>query len=120
MLLFNLKTFKYCQIIGKVHPNKMQIVKQSRAAISFWPSPAHSFLVSGPVGTHDHIIHFLFQRLLICFEMWSPVRLQGESDTVISRKTEGHSFGDHLSSESVRVTPSSVTEASTMLCSVSL
>jgi hypothetical protein len=38
----------------------------------------------------------------------------------ISRQTEGHSFGDHLSSESVRVTPSSVTEASIVLCSVSL
>jgi hypothetical protein len=38
----------------------------------------------------------------------------------ISGQTEGHSFGDHLSTESVRVTPSSVTEASVMLCSVSL
>jgi hypothetical protein len=42
------------------------------------------------------------------------------SDTCISRQTEGHSFGDHLSSESVRVTPSSVIEASIVLCSVSL
>jgi hypothetical protein len=38
------------------------------------------------------------------------------ADTVVSaRKTEGHSFGDHLISE-----PVSVTEASTVLCSVSL
>jgi hypothetical protein len=38
----------------------------------------------------------------------------------ISRQTEGHSFGDHLISKSVSVTPSSVIEASIMLCSVSL
>jgi hypothetical protein len=38
--------------------------------------------------------------------------------TDISRQTEDHSFSDHLSSESVHVTPSCVTEASIMLCSV--
>jgi hypothetical protein len=38
----------------------------------------------------------------------------------ISRQTEGQSFGDHLISESVGVTPSSVIEASIVLCSVSL
>jgi hypothetical protein len=38
----------------------------------------------------------------------------------ISRQTEGHAFGDHLISESVGVTLSSVIEASIMLCSVSL
>jgi hypothetical protein len=37
-----------------------------------------------------------------------------------SRQTEGHSFGDHLISESVSVTPPSVIEASIVLCSVSL
>jgi hypothetical protein len=37
----------------------------------------------------------------------------------ISRQTEGHSFGDHLIIESVSVTPSSVIEASIVLCSVS-
>jgi hypothetical protein len=42
------------------------------------------------------------------------------ADTGISRQTEGHSFGDHLISESVSVTPSSMIEASTELCSVSL
>jgi hypothetical protein len=42
------------------------------------------------------------------------------ADTGIFRQTEGHSFGDHLISESVSVTPSSVIEASIMLCSVSL
>jgi hypothetical protein len=41
------------------------------------------------------------------------------ADTGISRQTDGHSFGDHLSSESVSVTPSSVIEASIVLCSVS-
>jgi hypothetical protein len=41
-------------------------------------------------------------------------------DTGISRQTESHSFGDHLISESVSVTPSTVIEASTVLCSVSL
>jgi hypothetical protein len=38
----------------------------------------------------------------------------------ISRQTEGHSFGDHLNSDSVSVTPSSVIEASIVLFSVSL
>jgi hypothetical protein len=42
------------------------------------------------------------------------------ADTGIPRQTEGHSFGDHLRSESVRVTPSSVIETSILLCSVSL
>jgi hypothetical protein len=42
------------------------------------------------------------------------------ADTDISRQTEGHSFGDRLISELVGVTPSNVTEASVVLCSVSL
>jgi hypothetical protein len=35
------------------------------------------------------------------------------ADISISRQTEGHSFGDHVISESVSAMPSSVTEAST-------
>jgi hypothetical protein len=46
--------------------------------------------------------------------------LSADTVCVISRQTEGHSFSDHLISESVSVTPSSVTEASIVLCSVSL
>jgi hypothetical protein len=42
------------------------------------------------------------------------------TDSGISRQTEGNSSGDHLSSESVRVTLSSMTEAFIVLCSVSL
>jgi hypothetical protein len=42
------------------------------------------------------------------------------ADTGIFRQTEGHSFGDHLISKSVSVTPSSVIEASIVLCSVFL
>jgi hypothetical protein len=42
------------------------------------------------------------------------------ADISISLQTEGHSFGDHLISGSVSVTPSSVIEASVALCSVSL
>jgi hypothetical protein len=42
------------------------------------------------------------------------------ADTGILWQTEGQSFGDHLISWSVSVTPSSVIEASTVLCSVSL
>jgi hypothetical protein len=42
------------------------------------------------------------------------------ADTAISRQTEGHSFCDHLISESVSVTPSIIIEASVVLCSVSL
>jgi hypothetical protein len=46
--------------------------------------------------------------------------LSADTGRHISRQTKGHVFGVHLSSESVRVTPSSVTEASIMLCSVFL
>jgi hypothetical protein len=42
------------------------------------------------------------------------------ADIFISRQTDGYSFGDHLISESVSIMPSSVIEASTVLCSVSL
>jgi hypothetical protein len=42
------------------------------------------------------------------------------ADTVISRQTVGHLFGDHLISGPVSVKPSSVREASIILCSVSL
>jgi hypothetical protein len=42
------------------------------------------------------------------------------ADTGISWKTEGHSFGDHLISGSVSVTPSSVIEVSSLLCYVSV
>jgi extradiol dioxygenase family protein len=40
------------------------------------------------------------------------------ADTGISWQTEGHSFGDHLSRESVSVTTKSLIEASIVLCSV--
>jgi hypothetical protein len=40
--------------------------------------------------------------------------------TGISRQTEGNSLCDHLISKSVSVTPSSIIEASIVLCSVSL
>jgi hypothetical protein len=42
------------------------------------------------------------------------------ADTATSRQTVGHSFGDHLISESVSVTISSVIQAYIVLCSVSL
>jgi hypothetical protein len=42
------------------------------------------------------------------------------ADTGIYQQTEDHSFDDHLISGSVSVTPSSVIEASVVLCSVSL
>jgi hypothetical protein len=42
------------------------------------------------------------------------------AETGISQQTEGHLFCNHLISESVSVTPSSVIEASIVLCSVSL
>jgi hypothetical protein len=38
----------------------------------------------------------------------------------ISRQTEGHTFDDHLISESASVTPYSVIEAPIVLCSVPL
>jgi hypothetical protein len=39
---------------------------QSSPVNCCWPSPAQSFLVSGPVGTHDHI--FVLSRLLHIFK----------------------------------------------------
>jgi hypothetical protein len=48
---------------------------------------------------------FIFAGLL-------DVRNILSADTGISRQTEGNSFGDHLISESVIVTPSGVIEAS--------
>jgi hypothetical protein len=52
---------------------------------------------------------------------WAVEPVEEEDQkTGISRQTEGHSFGDHLSRKSVRVTPSSMIEASIVLCSVSL
>jgi hypothetical protein len=48
------------------------------------------------------------------------VQVTLSADMVTSRQNKGHSFGDHLISESVSVTPSSVIEASIVLCSVSL
>jgi hypothetical protein len=50
----------------------------------------------------------------------STCRLIIRPERCIYRQTEGHSFCDHLISESVSVTPSSVIEASIMLCSVSV
>jgi hypothetical protein len=43
-----------------------------------------------------------------------PEHLFGRHD--ISRQTEGHSFSDHVISGSVSVTPSSVIEASIVVC----
>jgi hypothetical protein len=42
------------------------------------------------------------------------------ADTGISQQTDSNSFGDHPISDSLGVMPSSVTEVSTVLCSVSL
>jgi hypothetical protein len=65
-------------------------------------------------GTIFYYIGCSFCTLIRC-----PEHLIGRH-CGISRQTEGHSFDDHLNSESVRVTPSSVVEASIVLCSVSL
>jgi hypothetical protein len=75
-------------------------------------------------------ISLTFRSNLIPLSLWSNIEcplfsLIGvqnilSADTGISQQTKGHSFGDHLSSESVSVTPLSAIEASIMLCSVSL
>jgi hypothetical protein len=62
---------------------------------------------------------FLYIECSSCRLIRRPEHLIGRH-CGISRQTEGHSFGDHLISESVSVTPSSVIEASVVLCSVSL
>jgi hypothetical protein len=62
------------------------------------------------------------------YNKWYSVHFAGlldvqnilSADIGISRRTEDNSFGDHLISESVSVTPSIVIKASIVLCSVSL
>jgi hypothetical protein len=44
----------------------------SRAVICCWPSLAQSFLVLGPVGTHDHI--FVLTKIFVCFETRHSLR----------------------------------------------
>jgi hypothetical protein len=67
------------------------------------------------------LIHYKFTSTgcSLCRLIRRPEHLIGRH-CGISRQTEDHSFGDHLISESVSVTPSSVIEASVVLSSVSL
>jgi hypothetical protein len=93
-------------------------------------SASFSFIVTG-VNNSDAAFSspfyiFMSEVRLTLWEFQSAnigcsfCRLIRRPEHFISRKTEGHSFGDHLISESVSVTPSSVTEAPIVLCSVSL
>jgi hypothetical protein len=53
--------------------------EQNRLVICYWPSTAQPFLVSGSVGTHDHII-FARSQTTNCFEMAPPLRREEPSD----------------------------------------
>jgi hypothetical protein len=72
-----------------------------------------------------HVLHLLLPKdeylpyieCSFCRLVRSPEHLIGRH-CGISRQTEGHSFGDHLISESVSVKKSTVIEASFVLCSV--
>jgi hypothetical protein len=66
--------------------------------------------------SRDRTVHHTVRRYIQC----SLRRLIGLPDTGISRQTEGRLFGDHLISDSVSVTPSSVIEASIVFWSASL
>jgi hypothetical protein len=46
--------------------------EHSIAVNCYWPSPAQSFLVSSPVGTHAHI--FVLSKTFTCSEMGPPLR----------------------------------------------
>jgi hypothetical protein len=61
---------------------------------------------------------FTYIECSLCRLIRHPEHLIGRH-CGISEKTVGHSFGDHLISESVSVTPSIVIEASIVPCSVS-
>jgi hypothetical protein len=77
-------------------------------------------------GTHQllvcaddvNLLGDIYVECSLCRLIRHPEHLIGRH-CGISCQTEGHSFGDHLISESVSVTVSSVTEASIVLCSVS-
>jgi hypothetical protein len=51
-----------------------------------WSSPAQSVLISGPVGTHDHI--FVLSKIFTCFEMGPSLREEEGSDS------SGHSLSN--------------------------
>jgi hypothetical protein len=61
---------------------------------------------------------WIYRECSLCRLIRRPQHLIGRH-CGISRQTEGHSLGDHVISESVSITPSSVIEASIVLCSVS-
>jgi hypothetical protein len=65
----------------------------------------------------EYIIIYKYTGCSFCF---LDVQNILSADTLISRQTEGHSFGDHLIIGSVSVIPSSVTEASIATYSVPL
>jgi hypothetical protein len=71
-----------------------------------WPTSPKSFLVNR-----------LTIESLLCGLSRCPGQLIGRHCD-ISRQNEGHSFGDHLSGESVSVTPSSMVEDSIVLCKI--
>jgi hypothetical protein len=43
----------------------LSVILLSRAVICCWPSSAQLFLVSGPVGTHNHIFVFFPRHLIV-------------------------------------------------------
>jgi hypothetical protein len=62
-----------------------------------------------PCPSHPH---FVFASYCVHCAGLLDVQNILSAETGISRQTEVHSFGDHLISESVSITPSSVIEAS--------
>jgi hypothetical protein len=54
----------------------MSMCFQSSPVYCSWPSPAHLFLFSGPVGTHDQI--FVRSKTIYIFRYASPLRREEE------------------------------------------
>jgi hypothetical protein len=108
-----------------------------RVWIMVWHNTGRTTVVSfkcrNTGSNYTYVTYQLFIPSIEIFESYSFVHIQSvhfarllgvqnilSADSAISRQTEVHSFGYHLISGSVSVTPSSVIKASTVLCSLSL
>jgi hypothetical protein len=58
------------------HNNRFRLQGQSVGRVNCcWPSPAHSILVSGPIGTYDQM--FILSKTFTCFAMGPPLGREG-------------------------------------------
>jgi hypothetical protein len=77
-------------------------------------------IVIGKLYPYIHIYVHVYICIRVHFAGLLDVQNILSEKNGISRQTESHSFGDHVISGSVSVTPSSEIESPIVLCSVSL